>query len=93
MFVTFMLPPLFLMTGRLLPAGLGMAAWALMMVAYAPSLRFYGLTMFWAPALPVVALFYAGATVHSALRYWGGRGGEWKGRVQDSSAKSRGSPP
>jgi hypothetical protein len=53
------------------------------MVAYAPSLRFYGLTMLWAPALPVGALFYAGATVHSALRYWCGRGGEWKGRVQD----------
>jgi hopene-associated glycosyltransferase HpnB len=68
MFITFMLPPLLLTTGRLVPVGLGMAAWALMMVAYAPSLRFYGLSMLWAPALPVVALFYAGATVHSALR-------------------------
>lgn len=83
MFVTFILPPLLLTTGRLVPAGLGVAAWVLMMVAYAPSLRFYGLTMLWAPALPVVALFYVGATVHSALRYWSGRGGEWKGRVQD----------
>ena len=83
MFITYMMPPLLLLTGRLLPTCLGMVAWALMMVAYAPSLRFYGLTMFWAPALPVVALFYAGATVHSALRYWSGRGGEWKDRVQD----------
>ena len=83
MFITYMLPPLLLLSGRLIPAGLGMAAWALMMVAYAPSLRFYGLTILWAPALPVVAFFYAGATVHSAVRYWSGRGGEWKGRVQD----------
>ena len=83
MFITYMLPPLFLLTGRLIPACLGMVAWALMMVAYAPSLRFYGLSMLWTPALPVVALFYAGATVHSAIRYWSGRGGEWKSRVQD----------
>lgn len=83
MFITYMLPPLLLLTGRRIPAGLGMAAWTLMMVAYVPSLRFYGLTMLWAPTLPVVALFYAGATVHSALRYWSGCGGEWKGRVQD----------
>ena len=83
LFITYMLPPLLLLTGRLIPACLGMAAWALMMVAYAPSLRFYGLTILWAPAIPVIALFYAGATVHSALSYWSGRGGEWKGRVQD----------
>ena len=83
LFITYMLPPLLLLTGRLVPACLSMVAWALMMVAYAPSLRFYGLTMLWAPALPVIVLFYTGATVHSALRYWNGRGGEWKGRVQD----------
>ena len=83
LFITYMLPPLLLLTGRLVPACLGMTAWALMMVAYAPSLRFYGLTMLRAPALPVIALFYAGATVYSALHYWSGRGGQWKGRVQD----------
>jgi hopene-associated glycosyltransferase HpnB len=83
LFITYVLPPLLLLTGRLVPASLGMAAWVLMMVAYAPSLRFYGMTMLWAPALPAIALFYSGATLHSALRYWSGQGGEWKGRVQD----------
>ncbi len=83
LFMTYMLPPLLLLTGRLVSACLGAAAWALMMAAFAPSLRFYGLTMLWAPVLPAIALFYAGATVHSALHYWSGRGGEWKGRVQD----------
>jgi hypothetical protein len=33
--------------------------------------------------LPVAALFYAAATLHSALKYWSGEGGKWKGRVQD----------
>jgi len=55
-----------------------------MIAAYVPSLRLYGLPPMWAPALPVIALFYTGATVHSAMRYWTGRGGEWKGRAQDA---------
>jgi hopene-associated glycosyltransferase HpnB len=83
MFLTYMLPPLLLFTGRPLIMSLGAVAWLLMMVAYLPSLRLYGLSPLWAPALPLVALFYTGATIHSAMRYWTGRGGEWKGRAQD----------
>src|SRR5260370_18795350 len=49
MFVTYMLPPLLLFTGRPVPAVLGSFAWILMMVAYAPALRFYGLSWLWAP--------------------------------------------
>jgi hopene-associated glycosyltransferase HpnB len=83
MFVTYMLPLLLLFTGSLVPSALGGFAWILMMLAYAPALRFYGLSWLWAPLLPLVALFYTGATIHSAVEYWAGRGGEWKGRVQD----------
>jgi hopene-associated glycosyltransferase HpnB len=83
MFVTYMLPPLLLLTGKRVPAGLGASAWILMTLAYAPSLRFYGLSPLWAPALPLVALFYTGSTIHSAARYWTGHGGAWKGRMQD----------
>jgi hopene-associated glycosyltransferase HpnB len=61
---------------------LAMAAWALMLIAYMPVLRFYGRSLSWAPLLPLVALFYTGATVHSAVRYWTGKGGMWKGRAQ-----------
>ena len=45
--------------------------------------------------LPVAALFYSGATIHSAIRYWLGVGGQWKGRVQDQnrSNKRLASPP
>ncbi|TKC88389.1 glycosyltransferase [Trinickia terrae] len=57
-------------------------AWAAMCCAYAPMLRYYKRSPLWAPALPLVALFYVGATVASAVRYWRGKGGQWKARVQ-----------
>jgi hopene-associated glycosyltransferase HpnB len=62
----------------------GAAAWALMAMLYAPALRFYRVGLLWAPLLPLIALFYLGATVHSAVMHWRGRGGAWKGRVQAS---------
>jgi hypothetical protein len=45
--------------------------------------RFYGLNPLWALTLPFSAVFYMAATVHSAVKFWSGRGGEWKGRPQD----------
>ena len=33
-------------------------------------------------ALPAIAVFYAAATVGSAVNYWRGKGGQWKGRAQ-----------
>ena len=61
---------------------LGLAAWLLMAVTYLPTVRFYGLSPLWAPFLPVAAAFYSCATWLSAVRYWLGRGGQWKGRAQ-----------
>lgn len=66
-------------------AGFGMAAWLLMSIAYSPMLRVYGLNPLWAPLLPLTAVFYLCATVYSAVQYWMGQGGSWKGRVQDPS--------
>jgi hopene-associated glycosyltransferase HpnB len=81
---TYFLPPaLVLLSHRAAPAALGAVAWLLMMLSYLPVLRLYRLNPLWALALPLVAAFYAGATFHSAWKYWTGRGGEWKGRVQD----------
>jgi hopene-associated glycosyltransferase HpnB len=80
--LTYLLPPLVLLGGPL--RWCGVAAWVLMSVAYFPAVRFFGLGPLWAVTLPLSALFYLGATVHSAVEYWRGRGGEWKGRVQDS---------
>ena len=66
---------------------LGLAAWLLMALTYLPTVRFYGLSPFWAPFLPVAAAFYSYATWLSAVRYWLGRGGQWKGRTQAARAE------
>jgi len=79
MLVAYILPLLLLLTGNRW-AG---AAWALMTLAYIPAVRFYRLSWLWALALPAVAVFFIGATIHSVIQYWRGRGGMWKGRVQD----------
>ncbi|HSA93627.1 MAG TPA: glycosyltransferase [Terriglobales bacterium] len=83
MVATYLLPVALVASGRPLPTLLGTLAWGAMTAAYLPMVWFYGLAGWWALSLPLVALFYMGATVHSALQYWAGRGGEWKGRVQD----------
>ena len=82
MAITYLVPPLLLATGPL-TAGMGLGAWILMTIAFSPTLRFYGRSPLWGLLLPLIAAFYLGATLHSAVRYWEGRGGLWKGRVQD----------
>jgi hopene-associated glycosyltransferase HpnB len=79
MFVAYILPPLLLLAGNRWAA----AAWVLMTLAYIPAVRFYRLSWLWPLALPAVAIFFIGATIHSAIQYWRGRGAIWKGRVQD----------
>ena len=85
--VTYGAPPLLLATGAPECMLLGGLAWALMTLCYLPMVRFYRLAPTYALLLPAVALFYAGATLHSALRYALGRGGQWKGRAQDVRAQ------
>lgn len=82
--LVYVLPPLLLLTVSPLPMALGAAAWALMSFAYAPMVRFYRISPLWSLCLPGIACFYAFATAHSALQYRRGRGGVWKGRVQDA---------
>jgi hopene-associated glycosyltransferase HpnB len=55
---------------------------ALMTATFLPTVRFYNLSAAWALALPFAAMFYGYATCVSAVRYWLGRGGQWKGRAQ-----------
>jgi len=59
-----------------------LAAWCLMTASFLPTLTYYRLQAIWAPLLALAALFYAYATSLSAVRYWLGRGGQWKGRAQ-----------
>jgi hopene-associated glycosyltransferase HpnB len=85
--ITYLAPPVLSIAGSTRAAGLGSLAWLLMCCAYFPALRFYRRSPLWAPFLPVVALFYMGATLHSALAWWHGSGGMWKGRVQDAAPR------
>ncbi len=59
----------------------GLAGWGLMTLTYGPVLRLYGLSLWRAPCLPLIAAFYTAMTVDSARRHRAGRGGEWKGRA------------
>lgn len=64
-------------------AGLcGTIAFVLMAVSFAPIQRFYGLPRWRALTLPLIAGLYMVYTLDSALQYWRGRGGMWKGRAQ-----------
>ena len=80
--ITFLAPPL-LLFARSWAALAGLAAWLLMTIAFLPTLHFYRRSPLWAPLLPLISLFYVGATIHSAILYRRGRGGIWKGRIQD----------
>lgn len=55
---------------------------ALMAASFLVTVKFYSLSWPWALTLPIAAIFYGYATCVSAVRYWMGRGGQWKGRVQ-----------
>lgn len=80
--IIFLAPPL-LLFARNWAALAGLAAWLTMTIAFLPMLRFYRRSPLGAPLLPLISLFYLCATVYSAVVYWRGRGGAWKGRIQD----------
>jgi hopene-associated glycosyltransferase HpnB len=60
--------------------GCGLAAFALSAISYLPTLARYDRSRLWALALPLIALFYMGATLDSALKHWRGAGARWKQR-------------
>lgn len=81
--ILYLLPIALLFSRSALSMSLGLATLIAMLIAYLPMVRFYRLNTGWALTLPAAAIFYMGASVHSALRYWSGTGGMWKGRAQD----------
>jgi len=80
--LTYLAPPLLLLSPA--PAAIlcGAVAWLGMSVALLPTLRAYDAPLALATLLPLIALFYAAATIASAVLFWRGRGGYWKGRFQ-----------
>lgn len=82
MLLTYIAPVALLFTNDPIARILGVAAWLFMSLSFLPTTRFYACSPLWAPLLPLGALFYTYATLLSALRYWRGRGAQWKGRAQ-----------
>jgi hopene-associated glycosyltransferase HpnB len=82
MAIIYLMPPVLVVTGPLTARVLGGVAWLAMSCAFLPTLRLYRCSPAMAPLLPAMALFYMAATIGSAVQYWRGRGGQWKGRSQ-----------
>jgi hopene-associated glycosyltransferase HpnB len=85
----YLAPPLLLLSPEM-PARLcGGLAWLAMGIAFLPTLRSYDAPPLLAVLLPLIALFYIAATVASAVQFWRGRGGLWKGRLQAPATNRR----
>jgi hopene-associated glycosyltransferase HpnB len=84
MLLIFAAPVALIFTGEPFAATFGAFAWLLSAALFIPVARTYKVPLWTSFCLPAIALFYLAATIESALRYWTGRGGEWKGRVQDA---------
>jgi hopene-associated glycosyltransferase HpnB len=82
LFVTFWLAWILFFTGDDPAWIMASTAASLMTTTFLLTVRFYGLSPIWAFTLPFAAMFYGYATCVSAVRYWLGHGGQWKGRAQ-----------
>ena len=97
MLLVYLIPPLGTAVGAVAVGALGHpirslwlllacpVAWILMSASYLPMLRRYRVSPLFAPLLPVSATLYTLMTISSALRYWRGHGGEWKGRTYEAT--------
>ena len=86
--ITYLVPVVLALFADDVAQFIGVFVWALMAVAFRPTLRFYGLSWLWAPALPAIAAAYMAFTVDSAYQHARGRGGMWKGRAQANLSES-----
>jgi hopene-associated glycosyltransferase HpnB len=82
MFLIYVAPIVLLFAPNPATRILAASTWLLMSLLYLPTIRFYRLSPAWAATLALTALFYSYATFLSAVRYFLGRGAQWKGRAQ-----------
>jgi hopene-associated glycosyltransferase HpnB len=82
MALVYVAPLLFAIFARGVAQAFGAVTWVMMAIALAPMLRLYGRFLIGGFALPAIAAAYVAFTFDSALQYWRGRGGYWKGRFQ-----------
>jgi hopene-associated glycosyltransferase HpnB len=74
-------PVLLALFGSGIAQPLGIASWVLMATAFAPTLRFYRMSLLWAAALPAIAVVYMAFTIDSAVQHARQGGATWKGRI------------
>jgi hopene-associated glycosyltransferase HpnB len=86
--LTYLAPVALAIVANGVPQFIGIFVWLLMAFAFRRTLRFYGQSWLWAPALPVIAAVYMAFTLDSAYQHARGRGGMWKGRAQADLAKN-----
>ena len=89
MALTYLVPPFMALFGSGLAQTLGAITWALMAIAFQPTLRFYRLSPLWGIALPAITFLFMLYTLDSAYQYAAGKGGAWKGRVQAKASGSQ----
>jgi hypothetical protein len=82
MVLTYIAPVMLALFGDGLAQACGWAAFALMSLSFWPIQQFYGLSDARGLSLPLIAALYMVYTLDSALQFWRGRGGMWKGRAQ-----------
>ena len=88
MVVTYLAPPLLvLLSHSPLAMALGGVAWLAMTASFLPILKIYRCPAPVALLLPAIAAFYMAATLGSAVQFWRGRGGAWKGRYQAAATR------
>ena len=85
MSIVYLVAPIALFLGILnsnwLMIGISSITWLLMTWAYLPTIRLYKISILWAFCLPAIAFIYTLMTIDSAVKYWQGKGGAWKGRT------------
>ncbi len=86
--LTYLAPPFLVLSSEPAATLCGAVSWLGMSIAFLPTLREYDAPRPIALLLPLIALFYAAATIASAVLFWRGRGGYWKGRVQAPASGS-----
>src|SRR4030095_13573414 len=73
--LTYLVPPLMALFAAGWAQIFGIATWALMALAFQPTLRFYRLSPLWGLALPVISFLFMLYTLDSAWPYARGQGG------------------
>jgi hopene-associated glycosyltransferase HpnB len=80
--IMFLVPPALALFAQGTARWLGLAAWTAMFAIFQPMMHFYRRSPLWGLAVPLIGTLYAAFTLQSAVEFWRGRGGMWKGRAQ-----------